>query len=137
MLLKKALKIFWGIIVALLALLFACWILLQTPAVQTFVARKAVAALGDALNGRIEFSKVHLKPFTALVLKDVTILDNEPVVDWDGERVDTVARAGSIVAKKGSASATVCSSWPKTTGAATSDDFSRNLLKRKKRNLFQ
>ena len=98
MLLKKALKIFWGIIVALLALLFACWILLQTPAVQTFVARKAVAALGDALNGRIEFSKVHLKPFTALVLKDVTILDNEPVVDWDGERVDTVARAGSIVA---------------------------------------
>ncbi|HBH08206.1 MAG TPA: hypothetical protein DDX40_02230 [Rikenellaceae bacterium] len=94
---KKALKIFWGFIVALAALLFACWILLQTPAVQTFAARKAVEALGDVLNGRIEFSKVHLKPFTALVLKDVTILDNEPVIDWNGERVDTVARAGSIV----------------------------------------
>lgn len=94
---KKALKIFWGIIVAIVSLLFAGWILLQTPAVQTFVARKAVESLGSILNGRIEFSKIHIKPFTALVLNDVVILDNEPVTDWQGERLDTIARAGSIV----------------------------------------
>ena len=67
------------------SVLFACWILLQTPAVQTFAARKAVEALGDALNGRVEFSKIHLKPFSALVLNDVVIIDNAPVTDWNGD----------------------------------------------------
>ena len=95
--LKKALKIFWGIVVALAALLFACWILLQTPAVQTFVARKVIGSLDGILNGRIEFSKIHIKPFTALVLKDVALIDNEPVTDWYGEKVDTIASARSIV----------------------------------------
>ncbi len=97
-LLKKALKIFRGAVVAAASLFFACWILSQTPAVQTFVARKAVAALDNTLNGRIEFSKIHIRPFTALVLKDVTILDNEPGTDWQEHRLDTIARAGSIVA---------------------------------------
>lgn len=97
-LLKKVIKIFRGIVVAVASLLFTCWILLQTPVVQTFVARKAVDSLGEALNGRIEFSKIHLKPFTALVVKDVVVLDNEPVTGWNGERLDTIANAGSIVA---------------------------------------
>ena len=96
-LLKKAIKIFRGIIVVTASVLFACWILLQTPAVQTFAARKAVEALGDALNGRVEFSKIHLKPFSALVLNDVVLIDNAPVTDWNGERLDTVAKARSIV----------------------------------------
>ena len=60
-------------------------------------ARKAVEALGDALNGRVEFSKIHLKPFSALVLNDVVLIDNAPVTDWNGERLDTVAKARSIV----------------------------------------
>lgn len=80
------------------ALLFAGWILIQTPAVQTFAARKAVESLGAIFNGRIEFSKAHIKPFSALVIKDLVVLDNEPGLDWDGERLDTVAKAGSIVA---------------------------------------
>ncbi len=96
-LLKKARKIFRGAAVASVSLLFACWILSQTPAVQTFMAKKVVASLETALNGRVEFSRIHLKPFTALALKDVTLLDNEPVTDWLGNRTDTVARVGSIV----------------------------------------
>lgn len=98
LLLKKALKIIRGVVVAAAALLFAGWILIQTPAVQTFAARKAVESLGAIFNGRIEFSKAHIKPFTALVIKDLVVLDNEPGLDWDGERLDTVAKAGSIVA---------------------------------------
>lgn len=82
---------------ALLALLFACWILLQTPAVQTFVVRKVIGSLDGVINGRIEFSKIHIKPFTALVLKDVALIDNEPATDRDGEKADTVASAKSIV----------------------------------------
>ncbi len=82
---------------ALAALLFACWILLQTPAVQTFMARKVVQSLENVLNGRIEFSRIHIKPFTALVLKDVAVLDDKPVTDWEGNGLDTIARAKSIV----------------------------------------
>lgn len=95
---KKALKILRGVFVAIASLLFACWILLQTPAAQTFVTRKVVASLEGVLNGRIEISKIHLRPFNALVLKDVAIIDSEPVTDWDGEEADTLASAGSIVA---------------------------------------
>lgn len=97
LLVKKALKIFWGVIVALVSLLLACWILLQTPAVQTFMARKAINSLDGVLNGRLEFSKIHIKPFTALVLKDVVLIDNEPATDRLGERLDTIASAKSIV----------------------------------------
>lgn len=82
---------------ALAALLFACWILLQTPAVQTFVAGKVIGSLDGVINGRIEFSKIHIKPFTALVLKDVALIDKDPVTDWAGEKIDTIANAKSIV----------------------------------------
>lgn len=95
---KILIKIFRAIVVAVAALLFACWILLQTPAVQTFAARKVVDSLGETLNGRIEFSKIHFRPISALVLKDVVLLDNDPVTGWNGERLDTIASARSIVA---------------------------------------
>lgn len=83
---------------AIASLLFICWILIQTPAVQTFAAKKVLESLEGALNCRIEFSKIHLKPFTALVIKDVALIDSAPVTDWKGESLDTVARAESIVA---------------------------------------
>ena len=83
---------------AIALLLLAAWLLLQTPKVQTFIAKKAVAALEEKIDGRIEFSKVHFKPFNALVLKDVTLLDKEPVTLPDGERLDTIAKAKSISA---------------------------------------
>ena len=95
--LNKVLKIFRGVIVAIASLLFACWILFQTPAVQTFLAKRVVASLGNVLNGCIEFSKVHIKPFTALVLKDFVILDDAPEDDWLGNKLDTIAKAGSVV----------------------------------------
>ncbi len=82
---------------AIVSLLSAGWILLQTPAVQTFMGRKVIEALDGVINGRIEFSKIHIKPFTAVVLKDVALIDKEPATDWAGEKVDTVANAKSIV----------------------------------------
>ena len=85
-------------LVAIALLLLAAWLLLQTPRVQTFIAKKAVAALEEKIDGKIEFSKVHFKPFNALVLKDVTLLDKDPVTLPDGERLDTIAKARSIAA---------------------------------------
>ena len=37
------------------------------------MTRKVVASLEGVLNGRIEISKIHLRPFNALVLKDVAV----------------------------------------------------------------
>ena len=84
---KKALKIFWSIIVAIAILLFAAWLLIQLPGVQTFVAKKVTNSLENKINGRIEFSKIHLKPFNALVVKDLKLIDE-----------DTLASAKSVVA---------------------------------------
>ena len=93
---KKALKIFWTIVVAIAVLLFAAWLLIQLPGVQTFVAKKVASSLEDKFNGRIEFSKIHLKPFNALVVKDLRLIDDNPPVTPGGEVLDTLATAQSI-----------------------------------------
>ncbi|MBQ6254760.1 MAG: translocation/assembly module TamB domain-containing protein [Bacteroidales bacterium] len=95
---RKALKIIWKVLVALAATLFAAWMLLQTPMAQTFIARKVAASLEKKIDGRIEFSRVHLKPFNAVVLRDVRIIDGSPLTTAGGEVLDTMARAGSIMA---------------------------------------
>ncbi len=82
----------------LAAALFAGWIFLQTPAVQTYVAQKAVKALEGVFKGRIEFSKIHLRPFSALIVKDLAVIDNEPALDWDNVPADTLAKARTVVA---------------------------------------
>lgn len=95
---KKALKIFWTVLVALAVLLFAAWMLLQTQVVQTFIAKKVTASLENKIDGRIEFSKIHLKPFNAIVVSDVVLLDDNPYTSTKGEILDTLATARSIVA---------------------------------------
>ena len=47
---------------------------IQTPGVQTRIADKAVNALSEKLDGEITFEKIHFKPFTTLVLKNVVII---------------------------------------------------------------
>ena len=95
---KKALKIFWTVIVVVAALLFAIWLLIQMPAVQTFVAKKVTATLEENMDGRIEFSKIHLKPFNALVIKDFRLIDENPPTTPSGEVLDTLASAGTLTA---------------------------------------
>ena len=94
---KKALKIIWKISVSLAALLIGIWILIQTPGVQTYVARKVTASMEKKLGGRVEFSKIHFKPFNGLVLKDFALIDENPPVTESGEILDTLAKAKSIV----------------------------------------
>ena len=95
---KKALKIFWTVLVALAVLLFAAWMLLQTPGVQTFIAKRVTASLEKKIDGRIEFSKIHFKPFNAIVLRDVHLLDDNPLTAPTGEVLDTLATAKSVMA---------------------------------------
>ena len=95
---RKALKIIRYVAVTLALLLLAVWLLIQTPAAQTFVARRVTKALEENINGKIEFSKIHLKPFNALVLKDVRLIDEDPPITSSGEVLDTLANAGSVTA---------------------------------------
>ena len=99
---KKALKIFWLTLVAVTALLLATALAIQTPGVQTRIADKAVRALSEKLDGEISFEKIHFKPFTTLVLKNIVIIDKSPVLDpldSAAVQIDTFFRAEYIIAK--------------------------------------
>ena len=58
--------------------------------------------LSEKLDGQITIEKIHLKPFTTLVLKNVLILDKNPIkdpIDPTLEQIDTFFRAEYIIAK--------------------------------------
>ena len=82
--------------------LFAAALAIQLPQVQTYVADKVVTRLAGQLDGDISFEKIHLKPFTTLVLKNVTITDRNPfadTVDPASVKVDTFFRSEYIIAR--------------------------------------
>ena len=99
---KKALKIFWLTFVAVASVVFAVALAIQTPGVQTRIADKVVSVLSEKLDGEISFEKIHFKPFTTLVLKNVVIMDKSPVqdpTDSTAVQIDTFFRAQYIIAK--------------------------------------
>ncbi|MBQ9888782.1 MAG: translocation/assembly module TamB domain-containing protein [Bacteroidales bacterium] len=83
----------------LILLLFCAGIVaVQSPAVQTRMANAVVKKLQKNMDGRITFTRLHIKPFNALVLKDVVVTDNSPATAPDGSRIDTVFTADNIIA---------------------------------------
>ena len=99
---KRTIKIIWLTIVATAAFIFAGILTIQFPQVQTFVASKVVNILSERLDGEITFEKIHLKPFTTLVLKNAVITDRNPYTDPSDTScfpVDTFFRAEYIIAR--------------------------------------
>ena len=95
-------KIFWLTLVAVTAAVIAGILALQLPQVQTYIADRIVSSIDDRLDADIEFEKIHIKPFTTLILKKVAIIDRNPasdVLDPSKEKVDTFFRADYIIAK--------------------------------------
>lgn len=95
-------KIIWRSIIAVAAILFAGVLILQLPQVQTFLVGKVTDSLSKKLDGEIVFEKLHIRPFTTLVLKNVAIIDKNPVKDPtapEKEVVDTFFRAKYIIAR--------------------------------------
>lgn len=81
--------------------MFATTLAIQFPQVQTTVVRKAVDAISRKLDADISFEKIHLKPFTTLVLKNAVITDRNPAQDSRDSLnmpVDTFFRAEYIIA---------------------------------------
>ena len=92
-------KILARVLVAILTLLLTAVLVLQIPAAQTAVARRAIRALEKNIDGRIEFSDLTFVPFNGVVVKNLTVLDNSP---WQGDAApaqDTLLRAGTIAAR--------------------------------------
>ena len=93
-------KIIWLTIVAVLTFVFAVSITVQLPQVQTAIAKRAARNLSEKMQGQITFEKIHFKPFTTFVLKNVLIVDKNPVPDEvTGAQIDTFFRAQYIIAK--------------------------------------
>ncbi|MGN0188190.1 MAG: hypothetical protein ACI395_01615, partial [Candidatus Cryptobacteroides sp.] len=63
----------------MIVLISAGILILQVPAVQTYLARKAAQAVSEKLiDGDISFDKIQFKPFSTLILNNVTIVDKMP-----------------------------------------------------------
>ena len=98
---KKALKIFWKILMSLTIFVMAIALLVQTPMVQTFVANKVLEILSKNIDGDVSFEKIHFKPFSNLVLKNLVIIDENPYLDPADSTcmpVDTLLRARYLIA---------------------------------------
>ena len=99
---KRVIKILLRLIFATACFLFAAALLIQLPQVQTYVADRVVKTLSEKLDGEITFEKIHLKPFTTLILKNAVITDKNPAedtVDSTSVKIDTFFRAEYIIAK--------------------------------------
>ena len=76
-------------------------LLLQTPMVQTYIANKVVEKLSAQIDGNITFEKIHFKPFSNLILKNVVITDKKPYIDPSNPgcmKIDTLFKAKYLVA---------------------------------------
>lgn len=87
---------------SVIAAVIAVGLLIQLPAVQTRMADRVVRKLSQSMDADIHMEKIHFQPFKTLMLKNVVIIDREPVTDpLDSTHapVDTFFRAGYIIAK--------------------------------------
>lgn len=83
-------------------MVFAGILAIQLPQVQTFITGKVIERVSGKLDGDIVFEKIHLKPFTTLVLKNVAIIDRNPMMnpnDSTASPIDTLFRARYIIAR--------------------------------------
>ncbi len=88
--------------VSIATFLLTVALLIQLPQVQTFVVGKFVESLDDKLDADISFEKIHLQPFRTLVIKNIEIIDRNPVMDAadpNAPKIDTFFRAEYITAK--------------------------------------
>lgn len=67
----------------LISLQVACFIVLQIPAVQTYIGKKAVASVSDKINGKVSVGNVYIVFFNKVIVKDISIVSTEktPLLD--------------------------------------------------------
>ena len=93
---KKGLRITLWILAAILILLLGLVVAVQSPAVQTALARRVVDKVSDKIDGDISIGHIAVRPFDAVTLEDVVITDRNPYAGGEFPRQDTLARIGSL-----------------------------------------
>ena len=78
----------------MLLLLIAAVLLLQIPAVQTGIARRALASLEDKIDGKIQVGSLRVEPFNTIIVTDALLTDDNRT---GGQ--DTVFYARNLTAK--------------------------------------
>ncbi|MBR1574219.1 MAG: translocation/assembly module TamB domain-containing protein [Bacteroidales bacterium] len=91
---RKFLRILLWLLALVVVLLIGTAIALQSSAVQTFATRKAIGLVADKIDGTVHIEKIHLRPFNALVIKNIDIIDNHPYM----AQADTFFHAEYITA---------------------------------------
>ena len=96
---KKGIRITVWILAALLILLLGLAVAVQSPRVQTALARKAVGMLADKLDGDISVGRISIRFLDAVTLEDVVLTDRAPYSDGTFPARDTLLRVGSLSAR--------------------------------------
>ena len=96
---KKGLRITAWILAAILILLLALLVAIQSPKVQTALARKAVSVLADKIDGDVEVGYISVRPFDAVTLENVIVTDRTPYSDGTFAPKDTLIRVGNLSAR--------------------------------------
>jgi hypothetical protein len=96
---KKALRVLLWILAAILILLLGLLVAVQSPKVQTALAKKAATLIADKIDGDISVGHIAIRPFDAVTVEDVVITDRNPYRGGDFPAQDTLARIGSLSAR--------------------------------------
>ena len=96
---KKGLKILAWILAAILILLLGLFVAVQSPAVQTALARKAIDRFADKIDGDISVGHIAVRPFDAITLEDVVVTDRNPYTGGEFAPQGTLIRIGSLSAR--------------------------------------
>ena len=82
-----------------MTLLLTALLVLQIPAAQTALARRVVKSLENSIDGRVVFSDLTFVPFSGVVIKDLAVIDNNPMQGDTDVPQDTLFRAGTVAAR--------------------------------------
>ena len=92
---KKAVRITAWILGLLLLLQVGAVVVLQSPAVQTWLGKKVIAKVQEKMDADITFGSASIRPFNALVVDDVLVMDPEPPLAC----MDTLLYVGHLSAR--------------------------------------
>lgn len=82
----------------ILMVVLMCALLIQVPAVQNALVRQVLAHVTEDIKGEISFSKLKFLPFRTLMVKDLLILDDNPLECEAFTPRDTVVYARELMA---------------------------------------
>ena len=95
---KKGLKIVALLFGIIAALLVAAAIAAQSPSVQKKIADRLLKGLEEKLDCEVTFTRLHIDPFKAMVLKDFCLIDKNPYDNGSDEPMDTIFHASWLTA---------------------------------------